>query len=109
MNGNNRLVTHCTIVKMVFPAPDVSANRGIVYELEAKSPDPLAVVNPSPEPVFGANSKFTVAGPGAGELLLGLALYRYHTAKSKLSSVAGLVVNTSQVALALPFTGMISA
>jgi hypothetical protein len=105
MNGNNRLVVHGTIVKVVA-AVDVSANRGIVNELEAVPP--VVAVN-APELVFGAKLRFTVDAPGAGTLVDGLALYRKYTPKSKFSLIAGLVVSTSQVALAVPLTGMISA
>jgi hypothetical protein len=93
------------IVKVVT-AVDVSANRGIVNEFEAVPP--VVAVN-APELVFGAKLRFTVAAPGGGVLVAGLALYRKYTPKSKFSLIAGLVVSTSQVALAVPLTGMISA
>jgi hypothetical protein len=104
MNGNNRLVVHGMIVKTVFE-PDVSANRGIVNVLEAVVPlgNGAPEVNANaPELLFGAKLRPTVAGPGAGRLLATLAVYAYHTTKSKFSSVAALVAVTSQVALAVP-------
>src|ERR1035441_817369 len=98
MNGNNRLVVHGMTVKTVFE-PDVSANRGIVYAFEAVAPE---VAENTPELVFGAKLRPIVAGPRAGALFATLAVYAYHTTKSKFSSVAALVAVTSQVALAVP-------
>jgi hypothetical protein len=100
MNGNNRLVVHGMIVKTVFEL-DVSANRGIVYWLEAVAPE---VAENTPELVFGAKLRPTVDGPRAGWLFATLAVYAYHTTKSKFSFVAELVPVTSQVALAVPLT-----
>ena len=103
MNGNNRFVVHWTMVKMLV-AVDVSANRGTVNVLEDVRSGSSRMN--APELELGAKLRFTVAVPGGGVLVAGLALYRIHTAKSKFSLVAGLVLMTSQIAAGGPATSL---
>src|SRR5438067_1626822 len=75
-NGNNRYVWQITMVSR-FLAVEVSANRGMVSVDEAA--DPAAALNA----IGGVGAKlwFTVAVPGGGELLPGLAVNAVNTPK----------------------------
>src|SRR5271157_81313 len=96
-NGNNRFVVHWTMLNRLAGVDAASENRGIVSVADAATP---AEAENAPCVAVGAKLSVTVAGVvvAGGLLAPGLAVYVTKKAKSKFSTVDGLVFKTSQTA-----------
>src|SRR5690242_994955 len=101
--GYNRIVRHILMLNRFLAAFGSAMNRGIGSELEAAAP--LLALNAGGE---GAKLKFTVAVPGAGVFCATLDTKVSYTPNFRVSLAFGLVLITSQTAVAVPLTTLIS-